>query len=175
MMRTVLAALALLPAAVISPLVGQGDNEDSRRTLAGLRGVYVVVSDMKEDARQKGLWEAQLRTDVELKLRQAGINVLTKEEVRRTPGLPHLDVTTSTLQLQESALSGLYAFAINVELVQAVCLGRSPSVLTLGRTWNATGVFGTVGSDNLGEYVRKDVRDVTDQFINAYLAANPKR
>src|SRR5437899_9138582 len=132
-MKIELAALALLSAATVSPLFGQGDNEDSRLTLAGLRGVYVVVSDMKEDARQKGLWEAQLRTDVELKLRQAGINVLTEEEVRRTPGLPYLYVTVSTLQLQASTLFGLYAFAVNVELVQAICLGRSPTVLTLGR------------------------------------------
>src|SRR5207247_11290528 len=133
------------------------------------------VSDMKEDARLKGLWETQLRTDVELKLRQAGIRVLTKEEVSRIPGLPVLYVNVRTLQLQAPSLSGLCAFAVNVEIVQTICLGRSPSVLAVGRTWNATGAFGTVGEDNLGEHVRKDLRDVTDQFINAYLAANPKR
>jgi len=41
-------------------------------------------------------------------------------------------------------------------------------------TWSATGIIGTVGSQKLGS-VRDDVRDLTDQFINAYLAANPKR
>ena|SRR5690242_12475833 len=173
-MRTALAALALLAAIAVSPLVGQGDNEDSRQTLAGLGGVYVVVGPMQEDAEQKGLRQTQLQTDVELKLRQAGVNVLTKEGVGRTPGLPYLYVNVHTLRL-ENHLSGLYAFAVSVELVQTVYLGRSPSVFTLGRTWNATGAFGTVGADHLGEYVRKDVSDEADAFVNAYLAANPKR
>ena len=42
-MKTVLAALALLSATVVSRLVGQGDDESARKTLAGLRGVYVAV------------------------------------------------------------------------------------------------------------------------------------
>src|SRR5438552_16088659 len=174
-MKTVLAAIALLCAVVVSPLVGQGDGPDSRHTLAGLRGVYVAVGDVDEDAEQKGLSKARLQTDVELKLRQAGIRVLTEEEVGRTPGLPYLYVTVNTLHPREPSLSGVYAFAVSVELVQTICLHRSPSMLTIGRTLNATGAFGTVGADNLGEYVRKRVSDGTDEFINAYLAANPKR
>jgi len=174
-MKTALAALLLSSVAVLSPLAGQGDDERSRPTLAGLPGVYVEGSQMKEDAQQKGLSETQLRTDVELKLRQAGIRVLTKEEVTHTLGLPFLFVSVNTLQPQGSSHSGLYAFAVNVELIQTICLGRSPSGLTLGRTWNAAGVFGTVGRETLGESVRNEVRDATDQFINAYLAANPKR
>ena len=44
----------------------------------------------------------------------------------------------------------------------------------LAPTWSAAGVIGTVGYQKLGS-LREDVRDLTDQFINAYLAANPKR
>ncbi len=133
------------------------------------------MSEIHEDARQKGLWETQLRTDVELKLRQAGIRVLTKEEVTHTLGLPFVYVNVNTIPLQSSSPSSQYAFALNVELMQTICLGRSPSGLTIGRTWDAVGLFGTVGGNDLGEYVRTRVRDLTDQFINAYLAANSKR
>jgi len=35
--------------------------------------------------------------------------------------------------------------------------------------------FGTVGANHLGDYVRKEVSDEADVFVNAFLAANPKR
>ena len=173
-MKTVIAALSLLFVAVVAPCVGQGDDDDSRQTLAGLTGVYVVVSEIEDDAQRVGLSQTQLRTDVELKLRQAGIKVLSREEVANAPGFPFLHVNVSTLQLTKAA-TGLYAFNTNIALLQFIQLPRDPSIVGLGRTWNATGSYGTVGSSKLGEELRKTVRDLTDQFINAYLAANPKR
>ena len=171
-MKTVLAALALLSAAAVLPLVGQGDTENSRRTLAGLTGVYVSVSKMTEEEQRIGLSNPQLETDVELKLREAGIRVLAKDDPNPVPGVPFLYVTVSTLKL--TGLPGVYAFSVEVELIQFARLERDKSVVCLGRTWNATAVFGTVGQDKLEGGLRTTIRDLTDQFINAYLAANPK-
>lgn len=173
-MKTALAALAFLSAAVVSPSVGQGDNEHSRQTLAGLSGVYVAISSMSEEDQRHGLSQTQIRTDVELKLRQTGITVLSQEEASRAPGLPYLYVTASILPLSHS-LSGVYAFSILVHVVQTVRLDRNQAALVLGSTWTSDGVFGAVGESRLEEYVRNAIRDETDQFINAYLAANPKR
>jgi hypothetical protein len=50
----------------------------------------------------------------------------------------------------------------------------NPGTFALGSTWNSSGVFGAVGENKLEEYVRNAIRDETDQFVNAYLAANPK-
>ena len=72
-MKIALAALALLSATAVSPSAGQGDNSSSRQTLAGLRGVYVEVELKTDEAQLSGLTEVQLRTDVELKVRAAGI------------------------------------------------------------------------------------------------------
>ncbi len=116
---TTLAVLALLSATLVSPLVGQEDDESARKTLAGLTRIYVVVEHIPDEAQRDGLDTTQIRTDVELKLRQAGITVLAG-------------------------------------------------------TWSATGTIATVGSHKLAS-LRDNVRDLTDQFINAYLAANPKR
>ena len=63
---------------------------------------------------------------------------------------------------------------MDVELRQRVTLIQNPSMRVLAPTWSAAGVIGTVGYQKLGS-LREDVRDLTDQFINAYLAANPKR
>ncbi len=169
-MKTVFAALALLSAAVVSRLVGQGDNESTRNTLAGLTGMYVLVEHIPDEAERDGLDTTQIRTDVELKLRQAGITVLTQQEWLSTAAAPYLYVNVQAIKNR----ANVYAFSADVELRQRVTLVRNPGMSILATTWSATGIIGTVGSQKLGA-VREDVRDLTDQFINAYLAANPKR
>src|SRR5207302_10274322 len=107
-------------------------------------------------------------TDVELKLRQAGITVLPRQEWLSTAAAPFLYVNVQAIKN-----TNFYAFSVEVQLRQRVTLVHDPAVLILATTWSATGVIGTVGSKKLSS-LRETVRDLTDQFINAYLAANPK-
>ena len=170
-MKTAFAALVLLFATGVSPLLGQGDDEASRTTLVGLTGVYVLVEHVADEAQRDGLDTLQVRTDVEVKLRQAGIRVLSKEEWLSTAGAPYFYVDISTTKNP----LGVYAFIVRVELNQWVTLVRPPSQQRLlAATWSTPGVLGMVGSKKLVS-LRDNVRDQTDQFINAYLAANPKR
>ncbi len=85
---TTLAVLALLSATLVSPLVGQEDDESARKTLAGLTRIYVVVEHIPDEAQRDGLDTTQIQTDVELKLRQAGITVLTQQEWLSTAAAP---------------------------------------------------------------------------------------
>ena len=169
-MKTVLAVLALLSATVVSRLVGQGDNESTRKTLAGLTGLYVSVQRIPDEMQRDGLDTTQILTDVELKLRQAGITVLTRQEWLSTAAAPYLYVNVQAIKNPAK----FYVFSTNVELGQRATLVHDPSMSVLATTWSATGMIGTVGSQKLGS-LREHVRDQTDQFINAYLAANPKR
>ena len=58
-----------------------------RDTLKGLQGVLVFVEDsIKPEGKKYGLTKQQLKTDVELRLRQNAIRLLTKEEFRSTVG-----------------------------------------------------------------------------------------
>jgi len=169
--KTVLAALALLfSAGGLAPLLGQGDDESTRMTLAGVRGVRVVVQVSDSDeVRKDGLIQSQLQTDVELKLRQAGITVLSQQEAHIGPWL---SVTVSTLNVSSRTSTGMYAVCMTAELHQWVTLTRNPPVRVWVSTWSARGQFGATA--HLSS-VRDLIRDMTDQFINAYLAANPKR
>ena len=54
-----------------------GDDPETRHTLGGQHGVYVVVDQFGPDATGKELTREQLQTDVEQLLRTAGIPVLT--------------------------------------------------------------------------------------------------
>ena len=55
-----------------------GDDEKSRMSLRGLKGMQVVVEHLEPEVEQHGLTTSALQTDVELKLRQAGIPMLDR-------------------------------------------------------------------------------------------------
>ena len=169
-MRTVLAVLAFLSAAVVSPVVGQGDEEYTRKTLAGLQDVYVVVEPIKDEVERDGLRRDQVSTDVELKLRQAAITVLSREQAPFPAGTAFLYVNVHAFK---SPGVDLYAYSVEVQVHQHVRLIRDPTVTVLTPTWSV-GSLGLAGSERLGS-IRDVVRDQMDKFINAYLAANPKR
>ena len=113
----------------------------------------------------------QLQTDVELRLRQNGIKVLSEEEKSLTLGMPSLYVRVSVMINDKSQL---VVYSISLQLQQNVLLLRDPTKICPGAsTWD-TGSFGTVGESKIGT-MREDIKDKVDEFINDYLAVNPKK
>ena len=168
-MKTVFAALALLSVTVVSQLVGQGEE-----TLAGLKGVSVYVERIKDEVQRDGLEEGQILTDVEVRLRQAGVPVLTKQQSFDSAGSSILDIDVHAVKATAEGVAGFYAYHVHIELSQEVRLVRKSSLKVHATTWSAGSTVGVVAADRLRSG-RDIVRDQTDQFINAYLAANPKR
>jgi hypothetical protein len=143
------------------------DSPSERATLRGLEGVYVLIESLDPKVEQAGLTTQQLQTDVELRLRLAGIRVLTDEESRRTPGNPCLYVNVNVL-LQSD---GRAAYSVKVALEQRAALETDSSLATVG-TWGV-GSIGTVGRARL-DSIRNHLRDEIDKFINAYLSVRPR-
>jgi len=145
--------------------------EEARRTLRGLKGVYVIVNlhSLPQKIEGDGLTRSQIKTDVELRLRKAGVPVLTREEVLKAPGRTGLCVVV-TMRREDNI--GLYLFCLEVDLIQEVLLARDPTVSTPAATWERNGVgYATAGK--ISDAVRRSVADYIDEFINGYLAANP--
>jgi hypothetical protein len=140
--------------------------EYTRETLRGLAGVAVVVETLKEDAEADGLRAADLQADTELKLTQAGIEVLSHEQWRGTPGRPWLYVSVNTFKYLAS-----YFFSVDVQLKQEVSLPRDPSLVTSSATWEV-GSIGFVISPDLSEKIRGSVGGYVNHFIRDYLTAN---
>ncbi len=156
--RLALGSVLLLLAA---PAWGQ-DGAAQRATLKGITIVEVVVEAMDPVAEQDGLTRSQLQTEVESRLRQAGITV--------GPTLTgHLYVNVDT---EKGEHGQTYAYNVSVQYMQQVVLARDPKAPVFATTWDTGGV-GMIGTDRLRE-VRQDVANYVDQFIKAYLEQNPK-
>jgi len=143
--------------------------------LRGLGGASVIVEDMSEDAERDGLTRDVIQTDVELRLRKSGIPVLRGEEAEKMPNWPSLHVNVFTLKNEKL---GFYAYHLSAQLREWVFLarGRGPGENRVNRatTWYAQAFIGTVAATDL-RGIRENIADMVDNFINAYLAANPKK
>jgi len=144
---------------------------DERDTLKGLEGIGVVVKQINPEVEKYGLRKQQIQTDVELRLRQNGIRVFSPEEVLSTPGSPYLSVNVSVFIRADGRK--LAAFKINIVLRQKVYLSRDLKIRCDATTWG-TSLVGSGDLSNL-ETIREYVKDAVDEFINDYLAANPKK
>jgi len=147
-----------------SPAVARND-ERTRETLKGLTGVAVLVEGMPEDAKRAGFDKAVFQTDVELKLRMAGIKIVTEQEEPDSPGHPYLYVNVDALH---KGTGQIHAYRIDVGLRQLVRLDRNGS-LAIAQTWSN----GMVGFGDL-QAARGKLSDHLDIFVNAWLSVNPK-
>jgi hypothetical protein len=159
---TVMVGLLILPGVVWG---FDYDNESSRETLRGIKRVRVMVGDIETEIERDGLTKNQIQTDAELKLRLAGLNVLSRKEASEAPGI-QLIVSVAIFKFPDS--SG-YIYSIVVALFQNVFLERN-SKESLAPTWSA-GYFGVTPRLDL---IRNKTKDGVDQFINAWLSVNPK-
>ena len=115
-----------------------------------------------------GLSENQLQTDVELRLRQAGLTV--PNAVVSTS--PYLYVCVGLLT-GDGPANGLFMFSFEVSLIQTAVVPAN-NAFTVVPTWSSGGI-GIATGDRLAPSVRSHIADLVDMFINAYLSVNPKK
>jgi hypothetical protein len=137
-------------------------------SLAGLAGVEIVVEDLSPGLQELGLSELPLRTDVELRLRQAGVRVVGQVQACDTLPCVYVHVTATTGPRQS-------AYFVHVGLQQMVRLTRDSSLAFSVETWHAEGRVGMVSGSEMPARVLDAIRSELAQFVNAYHNANPGR
>jgi len=175
----ILAAAILISSAVV---YGAVRAVSERGTLQGVKGFHVLIEDLSSDAKAAGLSRERLKTLVELKLRMADVKVLPyDEEIPATVLRP-----TLYLRLYIQKVSESYAFAYAViatlEFKQLVVLHRNKDIICFATTWEdrqgavivGTGNDSLVINHRLTNFAEKTVKELVDEFLNDYLAANPK-
>jgi len=141
--------------------------KDNKVTLRDLKGVGVLIEYLKPEIRKDGLTEGQIKTDVTLKLKSAGIKVLSDEESKTSSGKPFLYVNANIAKLSNNKS---YVYSISAELKQTVRLRRDITISSSAITWGS----GSVGMAFDINFIRTSIKDLIDDFINAYLTVNRK-
>ncbi len=141
---------------------GTGDGAIQRSSLRGLKTVQVIVEHTATDATGE-LPTSTLQTEVELKLRLAGLEVKAGRD-------SHLHIRVQPLQLQTTDHR---VYSVKVELNQAASLTRDSTIFLPMRSWH-TELIGFVEAKKLNEAIQHAVSDLMDQFVNAYLSVNPR-
>lgn len=155
-----------------------GDLLDGKGSLEGIKIIYVNV-----DTGGEGIInESLIRTDAELKLRMAGIRVIGVDSAKK---LSQEELTicgalgiTINMMKQESLKNILksdeHIFSINVYLAQKAMLPRLVKAHNVAVTW-LYGGQGISSEKELESSIRNAVKNTVDEFLNDYLAVNPKQ
>ena len=146
------------------PPSARADDRLSRATLKGISAVYVVVEDLPSNAATLGLSRDTIQTDVELKLRLAGMAVLTEEEGIKPLGAAHIYVNVNFTDPAVAA-------SIKVALDQNALLERNGEFAIAVTTWDTNYVI----ANPTAQGIRNVIKDGVDQFLNAWLSVNPKK
>ena len=144
---------------------------DQREVLRDLKGVNVVIENIPPDIERLGLTKKDLQSDVEAKLRQAGIKVFPDF---KPPSMTALYVNVHTLIPTQARTVVVYS--IDVMLFENSYLKRD--VGTVGdlkevraADW-VIAMVGLIGASNVRD-IRKKVDAEVDKFISDYKKMNP--
>lgn len=159
--------IVTLFAIVFSLIAGNALGQDRNEVLQGIKSVRVNISGILKESEKR----SQLQTDVELKLRLAGIKVDPNSSQTLVVSVMIVPVMAD----QSSKVIGNYG-TVQLSLADEVFLLRNPKIASIARTWQGSYAYlhGPSDNDNFWERCRDSVRDFTDEFINDYLSVNSK-
>ena len=116
--------------AVGNPSVLAQDNQLETASLKGMSAIFVLVENLPEGAKVLGLSAETIQTDVELKLRLAGIRVVTQQEGFMLRGAPYAYIQ---INLTPSA----NAANVLIEIHQNASLERNSQLAPGVTTWSS--------------------------------------
>ena len=152
------------------PTVGLSFTADKRDTLRGLTDISVLVEYLPDDVEREGLSREHLQRDIEVRLRQAGLHVLTISEVANSPGAPYLYVAVYPITTPSVNFN---PYAVALTLKQLVQLSRHPATELFATTWEGPLHLGPLGDARvLG--IRGRILDAVGRFIVDYRDVNSK-
>lgn len=162
--------LMLLGLTLWWPAMGFAFTADKRDTLRGLTEVSVLVEYLPDDIEREGLSREQLKRDIEVRLRDAGLRILTTAEIAKLPGAPYLYVAVYAITGPTVNGSG---YAVMLALKQLVQLSRNPAIELFATTWEGPAPLSLANAPRASE-IRNKIADAVERFLIDYQAVNLK-
>jgi hypothetical protein len=150
-------SLALISPPVFAQNVGLS-------SLGGLTAVFVLVEDLPDGTKLRGLSKETIQSEVEQRLRLGGLRVVSAEQSARLPGTPYLYVRVNLVDHAR-------AVGVEVDLNQGALLVRNGQIVPSAITWSRSALLSKPTVQN----IRHAVNDRVDAFVNAWLSVNPKK
>jgi len=145
-----------------------GDQKHNRASLGGIKEFYVVVEKVDPEIEKEGLTQDQICTDIESRLRKAGIKTIPKADAFDVAGSPYLYVNADVLKL---GATREYIYSINTAFKQDVYLAREPVMVLGAATWSTGETIGITGSL---QKIRASIAAQVEQFVGAFHDVNPR-
>lgn len=137
-------------------------------TLRGVKAfdVFVRVRAGDAGAKKLGITQDQLQTDLEIKLKKAGI------EVVRNAG-PYLLLSVSIISISHPRIDGILAYVSSAQLKfrQGTVLDTTGTRATV-TTWDEIRFGARSPSKYLDKHIRGSIGVLVDSFVADYLAVN---
>ena len=165
-----LSVLILLSLTLCWPTGGFAFTADKRETLRGLGEVSVLVEYLPDDVEREGVSREQLTREIEGRLRQAGLRILTISEIANSPGAPYLYIAVHPMT---GASANSTTYAIGLTLKQLVQLSRNPPTEFFATTWEGPAPPSWLSAPRVLD-IRTRISEAVGRFIIDYQAVNPK-
>ena len=134
-------------------------NTNDERNLKGLTEVDVLIG---TDIKGIDIDQEKLKDSIEMKMRNGGLQVSDK-------ATPHLFLQISSVRHSKFPMVGIY---IRLELREDATVKRT-GASAFATVWKSDLIL-CGGLDNAAKAVEKQVSRLSDDFLKAWLAANPK-
>ncbi len=164
--------VAVLPVCILSSEFVQAQTGQAR-SLRDISKVSVGV-DVGGDDLPNGISESRLKTIIELKLRTAGLRVLSLEESVADPdNNPWVVLTLRTIPARVDGQLLGYSFStdLTVLVFRYQAPGDAPMPVQL---WQNAGL-NISPTERTASRIESAVAELLDEFLNDWLAANPRR
>jgi hypothetical protein len=158
--------IALLTAACLPALTAASWGKES---LKGITSFSVSV--VLEGSCTQIITVDRLRTDVELKLRSAGLSL--KDNAYHEDGGAEVTASIACLPIVQGGRTTAWAAGHRLSVTQGVNLRQSQGSV-LAETWSSDSMlFGPASV--IENNIRSSIRDSVEEFLNDYLAVNARK
>ncbi len=141
-------------------------------SLHGIRNVAVLVEQLPEEARSAGIDSGEIKTTVEVRLRQAGIPV--SDDLIRSDATVYVRITLLR-ETDNGNPTGEWIYSSELSVQQEAYLPRELKVPVDATTWSALGKIGIAGGARIHEAVQEATISMVEQLLNDWLKVNHSR